>query len=360
VTVRGPICFRPEGPLRKGGPDAQRTGEQPSVTDGLCDWHRRPARCVYAVLAGVLLGWITYGSLIPLASGDLAQSRAVERLFGISELRPAGQSRSDFLGNLLLFVPVGFLLMGARRADGSGALRNVTASADLILLTGLFSLGVESAQAFTPARTPSLNDVLAQAIGHAGGIILWLLVGQALTDWVRDRSPADRSHKRLSAALTVYAIGLIVLQLLPLDVTLDLSDLVNKHREGRITIAPFAKTHPSTFAAVWDYLFDLVLHAPLGVAAVTVGTGVSRRRGRVAAVLSGVALVAAIELAQVFVVSRFDDMTDLFTAGSGVLIGVLVAHPWLKPAPTIQTRVGPGAAAGLDAPPEQLQPHASG
>src|SRR5262245_16393807 len=78
--------------------------------------------------------------------------------------------RSDWMGNLLMFVPLGFLATGAlawRRRRWQGG----------VLALGLclvFLLAVKYAQLFFPPRTVTFNYVAAQAVGALIGTVLYL------------------------------------------------------------------------------------------------------------------------------------------------------------------------------------------
>lgn len=81
----------------------------------------------------------------------------------------------EFTGNVLMFVPLGLLLTVLLRRHWKGA-----------ALALVLSIGVELAQVLLPARTPSVRDVLANALGAAiGASLAWVIV-----------SRAERRHRR--------------------------------------------------------------------------------------------------------------------------------------------------------------------
>src|SRR5262249_17265200 len=95
--------------------------------------------------------------------------------------------------------------------------------------------------------------------------------------------------------------------------------------DGRIVLRPFGFSHASLFDAMWDYVGDIVLYVPIGMAAMMLWPPKSSRRRPLAAFAAGVVVVGAIEFAQVFVISRFADVTDLITCSIGVALGIAVA-----------------------------------
>jgi glycopeptide antibiotics resistance protein len=124
----------------------------------------------------------------------------------------------------------------------------------------------------------------------------------------------------------VYSIAFIFSQLLPLDLTLSLGELAQKYREGRIALRPFGSVHTSWLSATWDYFGGVALNAPIGAAAVLLWTAGRSRRSAPVAVMVAVVVVGAIELAQVFVNSRYADVTDVLTGSLGVVLGVAITR----------------------------------
>ena len=127
---------------------------------------------------------IAYGSLFPFnfQFGEL-DGIAIE---GFLRSWRVGPSRGDLLGNIILFVPFGFI--GTIAVDDRGGVLRRTA---LVLLAGaIFASALQFAQLYLPSRTATLNDVfwnlLGTVVGGLGGIILskharnWTLSGQSL------------------------------------------------------------------------------------------------------------------------------------------------------------------------------------
>jgi VanZ family protein len=116
------------------------------------------ALAVYGLAAVVLL-------VSPLSPGDVVAALAsrVQSLPGLSGVR---QGWIEFGANILLFVPLGFLLTGIFRRPWIG-----------VALALALSVGAELVQVLLPARLPSLRDVLANALGAAlGAGIAWVFL----------------------------------------------------------------------------------------------------------------------------------------------------------------------------------------
>jgi VanZ family protein len=219
-------------------------------------------------------------------------------------------------------LPIGFFATGALCSGRRG-----TVAAGLSVAAAGFTLavGIEFAQVFFPRRTVSLNDIAAETAGAAIGAALWAALGPGLAEWAR---AAARERERPTIALRLlqaYAALFFVSQLFPLDVTIDPGELAEKARAGRIVLVPFGHRYSSLALALWDLGTDMALWAPVGALAVLGWNRPGRRRGAVCAFAAGLALAALVEIAQVFIYSRFTDVTDVFAAAAGIAAGVALA-----------------------------------
>jgi VanZ family protein len=106
-----------------------------------------------ARLYGTLLGYITLIILL-LTFNPFYFSRPDEIVFRFHS------SLVNFISNILLFLPIGFLYRLTTRQRGA------------FLLGAGISLGIETVQFFIPARTPSIPDILANTIGAGLGAVL--------------------------------------------------------------------------------------------------------------------------------------------------------------------------------------------
>jgi len=232
-------------------------------------------------------------------------------------------SRANLLANVVLFAPIGFFATGAALGLRVNLGRGLATT--IAVLSGSFciSAAIEAFQVLVPSRTPSLLDVGAHSFGTAVGIVVWLLVAGEVRAWIGNF--ASRSRLGLwQAALLFYAAVRGLVSLMPLDVTVSLNLLARKYRHGGIILRPFAsEADLGTF--VQALASDMVLLAPIGALAVIAGSKAGMRRSVIAATLLGTLFVAALELAQVFVISRTADVTDVLTGSMGVLAGAWMA-----------------------------------
>jgi glycopeptide antibiotics resistance protein len=257
-----------------------------------------------------------YISLVPFAF----------QAFSLEELRRALASsfeagigsRSNFLANIVLFVPVGFFGAGALARRSSALVRDLA----LFAAAGVLSAAIEALQVAVPGRTPSLADVGAQALGTAVGYGLWRLIRDEIREW-HDRFSTDSAISGATTLLAFYAVCRAIALLLPFDVTVDLGTLAQKFRAGALRVVPFA--HFSGAGDLPDAVTTMLLSVPLGVLATLGWTRPGTRRGVLSAVLAATAFLALLETAQVLVISRVADATDVVTGAAGAAMGVALA-----------------------------------
>ncbi len=220
---------------------------------------------------------------------------------------------------MLLFVPIGFSLAGARLVDRTGSLA-VLRSALIILPVSLaVSCAAEFLQMFASDRIPSGLDIAAQGVGCIVGIIVWGVTGQGLTNWVRDALSAAHQDRLARLLVAVAAVWMFV-NLAPFDITVDLGDLAARVRTKRISLVPFG--HDLSWPRrIWDVVAETLSAIPLGLLGVTMMQA-RRRRVWPGAFLVGTAIVVFVECLQVFIKSHSADTADAMLGSAGVALGV--------------------------------------
>ena len=106
-------------------------------------------------------------------------------------------SRTDFVTNILLTIPLGYLSMAAIRTDRRGWLGGIVAIVVTLLACVGLSTAVEFAQSFFPSRNDSFSDIVAQAAGAIIGVSGWLAIGEDVTRWLRE-TLAERERPALA------------------------------------------------------------------------------------------------------------------------------------------------------------------
>lgn len=280
------------------------------------------ARYVLALAAAFFTAIAIYGSLVPLNFRPLSFDVAWERFRQIPYLHLSLRHRADWVANILLFVPLGFCWLGTlsyARRDIVRWLGALFVLLCLALLTG----AIEFTQLWFPPRTVSQNDIFAETLGAGIGIGLWLLVGESLAEWAYAAFTTNIGSLRFRALLVAYAAGYLVYSAMPLDLTISLHELHTKYEAGRILLLPFQHAYGSAAMFVWSLICDVTLLIPIGAAA-WMCKPVTRSPMATALGL-GVGYSMLVETIQLFVFSRYTDVSDLITGFVGVFLGVLLA-----------------------------------
>jgi VanZ family protein len=288
----------------------------------------------YLALALAYAGFIIYGSLVPLDFRDITLEVAWSTFW--THMTFAGEvfSRSDFVANILLGVPLGFFCMGLLTRENARRARWAAALATLAIAV-LVGAAAEFGQVYIPERTTSLGDILAQTIGAGIGCTVWFLAGAYVTCYVRGLWAEYVQDEQALKILGGYAVMYVIYQLLPFDITIQPADLYHKFTRGQVNFIPFADR-----AALTPYLIAVqaAVIVPIGYAVVLLRRG--RRHPVWTAAIAGFLYAGAIEALQLFILPRYSSATDAVMGAVGGALG-----GWLA------TRFGPAARPGLTATP---------
>src|SRR6185436_19055096 len=161
------------------------------------------------------------------------------------------------------------------------------------------SIGIEFAQLFVPMRTASLNDITNETAGACIGALAWLLAGPVVTRWISGFTPATSARSDLARrVLTAYAAVWVVLGLLPLDITIRPAELAEKYRQGRVHVTPL---YGGGLTAMTAILGTGLLAVPIGALAALGFPHARRSTSASEGALAGAAVIAGMELCQLFV-----------------------------------------------------------
>lgn len=269
-------------------------------------------------LAGAFVAFAAYGSFVPLRLSWVPFEQAVAQ-FRATPFIPLGDaSKSDFLTNVLLFIPIGFFVLGTI-AD-----RSRTAALiwwpSVVGFCLAFSVAIEFGQIYFSGRTPSWNDVFAETLGGTLGGAAWIAFGSYVLDWLGETRHLSSAADRVFRLLAAYGALWLVLGLLPFDYTVRPQELAEKFRSGRILLQPF--NGRDTLA---DTMGTFLMAVPIGVLGYLLG----KRRQWSRPVLTGIAVggiaTVVVEFAQLLAMSRTADVTDVLLNGTGSAIGALAA-----------------------------------
>ena len=277
------------------------------------------ASSAYAIGAAAAVAFAVWGSLFPFVVDPIAPAAALGAFVGAWGGGPGTWSISDFVSNVLLFVPIGLLAAAALQSRGASARAAIVS---VLLGTTLLSVAVELTQAWIPWRTSSIVDVLAEQGGCAIGIAAWLAGRDWISAGVEWACDAMRTATPLQRALALYCAAFAVFWLLPLDLTLRPGEIADKAFHKRLLL-PFT---PSPDAATAGELALCALAAiPLGIAAAHAGVRRGMRAALDRALRFALPGMFALELCQVFVFSRTTDMTVVLPLAAGIVAGALFA-----------------------------------
>ena len=258
-----------------------------------------------ACLAGVL-----YGSFVPFHFEWRPVNNATAEFLRIVSEPLTWESGSDYLANVLLFIPLTFLWMATLSVERTRAEAAVTG---LMLLPAatLLSASIEFTQLYFPPRVTALDDIIAETVGGAIGILTWLAVGPTLTNLARGIWNALGQEGWAGKVLPAYAFFLILIHVMPINLTISPAMILRKYQEGRILLVPFAGLSTNSFDTIQGLLWDLIYYAPLGWLLANLTSPGWRRWSRLPAVVAIATLAAfGMECLQIFVWSRESDVTD--------------------------------------------------
>ena len=273
--------------------------------------------------------FIIYGSLVPLTFQELPWDEAVDRFQKVLAEPIVVQHRSDWLANILLFIPLGFVSMGAFSVDQKRL--NAAPIGLLLPFFTLLSGSIEFTQIWFPPRYTSINDIAAESLGGALGIACWFVCGQKWVDYLRQFWEIHADRNWALRLIPGYFILLVFVQCMPFDLTLSPAMIWKKYKDHKVLPIPFSTFLDEPWKFVEKGLKNGAFFFPIGLML----PGLPRRfvSGRYAfAKVLTIALVMAgtIEFMQLFVNSRYCSSTDIITGTFAIIFGWMLVEPrWL-------------------------------
>jgi len=186
---------------------------------------------------------------------------------------------------------------------------------------------------FVPSRSSSVTDVVAAIVGTIVGLVGWRVLAADVARWSEQWIVGDRARV-VRAALAVYSLALIFVIFWPLDITLDPSGLAHKFRTGGVVLNPL-RSPAMSLGALPAMLLAFLVAIPVGGWASVAGARGPRRSG-VSAALLAVGLFAAVEAAQVLILSCRADSFEFIVNASGALAGVLLTAMLVRQADSVR------------------------
>ena len=276
-----------------------------------------PTRNHFLGLALAYACFTVYGSLVPLHFQYLPFSDALVRFMNIPYLSLGIGSRADWVSNILLFIPAGFLWSGFfLETQKHGPVGKTVIALSIFVFLTAFSVGIEFIQIWFPPRTVSLNDIAAESIGAMSGIVLWMGLGPCLTRWIRSFGFRNTTGSKLQWVLEAYGIGFLIYCFMPFDLTLSITEIWRKFQQGKIIWLPFGHFRLE-LQVFYGYFKEMVSFIPVGMLFAV---------WKIHTITWAVLFVFLVEIGQLFVYSRSSDMTDMVIGIAGMIIGFKIMN----------------------------------
>lgn len=283
----------------------------------------------FVVLAFAAMAFIVYGSFVPFEYRPRPWSEAwAEYKWALPERFLPG-SRSDFIANIVLGIPLGFALVGAFRVDRSGIGGTLVAGVGAVVIGTVLAATVEFGQLFFPGRYCTGSDVWAQGLGSLIGAIGWMVCGQWATNRLRAALSAHAIPSSTAPLLAGYTAIVLLVQTLPLDLTANARVIYHRLRDPeKVTFVPFDELvdHPGRppvdeYKKLADWLELILLVAPAGVLASGLPGRFRSANGLFVVAGCGLIGMGVSETVQVLVLSRHASTTDILVGGLGFVLG---------------------------------------
>lgn len=266
------------------------------------------------LLFGYLI-FVVYGSLVPLDYRPLPFDEAWRRFQAMPFLQLGVASRADWIANGVLYAPIGFLAAWylLRRNWWRVAAGLVATSLGVAL-----ALTVEFSQVYFPARTVSLNDVLAECIGSVLGAamaVAYLGRGGMQPSALHLAGPWVKKH-----ALQLYLVAYVAFCLFPYDLLISRAELEQKLASD--LWGWWLAGHGQRFLLVALQLgIEVALTVPLGALIGQRSIGRSPP-GWARAGFVGLVVGLAVEAAQLLIASGTTQGASVLTRCLGAVLGL--------------------------------------
>ncbi len=282
----------------------------------------------YALFALGVVAFTLYGSYVPFQYGPRPWPEAVDAFRWAMAERFVAESRSDLASNCMLGVPLGFCCLAALRVDRPSRPATALIGVALLPFCVAFAAAVEFGQLYFPGRTCAGSDVWAQGTGAAVGVLGWVLFGQWTTDKARGALDQPGSPGNPAVLLLGYAFFVLLVELLPLDLTISPAQLYHKAKEPAwVTLVPLGeldyrpgRTERDDWKKLKNWLELIALGWPLGALVARLPGRWGMIDGLPRVFGAALALSALLELGQL-TVTRFPSTTDVAMLTAGISIG---------------------------------------
>jgi VanZ family protein len=287
--------------------------------------------------ASLSLPIILYASLMAYASTIVGPvgphyvpidwNEAFQQLINMPYVEHDSGQRSDWMGNLVMTVPLGFMVAGLFSSGRLLAKRNLSVPGVFCaaLLCFAIIVAVKYAQLFFPPRTVTLNYLIAQCAGATVGIMLLGVIRSAFA------SPGINPGglETLRVVLCIYSGLLIAFLLMPLDFALNAEDLTRQLNKVPITFSDLGGQGRPILVRLALILTVPLQTAPLGALLTLLNRGrVHVGRSVAGSTWIGFLAMLSVYAATTLVMSGSASLPAVFFHTTGIAFGAWLMH-WL-------------------------------
>jgi VanZ family protein len=278
---------------------------------------------VYGLLAVAFAAFATWGSFFPFNFRAVTAATALRQFLLPWRHGATTWSMSDLASNVMLFMPIGFFTTAAIESWFARSTPRWSAAVATMAMAIPFSIALELTQAFLPYRTPSVVDVMAEALGVVAGMVIWLEWYNAFNTALADMLSALERASTARRLLLLYCAAFAIVWLFPLDFTIRPHEIADKYLHQRLLL-PFQPSPDATTRM--GLLMALLAGIPLGGAAVLGGGAPGDRRPLAKSLVIASSMLLLLETAQVTVFSRTTDATAILALAIGTAVGAVAGY----------------------------------
>jgi glycopeptide antibiotics resistance protein len=299
-----------------------------------------PSRWRLAGLCALYAGVMLYSSTLVGPDGPNFVYRDPVQAFLAFLATPyvahGSDQRADWVGNLLMLVPFGFMVAAAMWPVRP-ALRWLTTFGAMVICV-VTILAIKYLQLFFPPRTVTLNYILAQSLGAVIGCAAGALWQERIGQTVSRRDLVGA----FVLALRLYTGALCLFILMPLDFALNATDLGTQldRLPETLLILPGHDRPPALRVVL--VIMAVVAFIPVGMLLTFVGRGVYQvRRGLLSVTGLGLLLTTGLYVLSALVISAYPVAPSILYRTAGVVAGA-AAISWIvrQDADALRRRLG--------------------
>ena len=295
---------------------------RPSIRDRSPVSYRRGRFAGWAIAYALAIVYVSL-ALGPAGFNFVPLDPAVawRELLATRYLINGSDQRADWMANLSMLVPLGFVVAGAFWPRQRHWRRPAVGAALCCCL--FFVVTVKYLQLFFPPRTVSLNYIEAQSLGSLIGVVLFWVSSDRLLPALQGVSRHGR--RALLIACGIYAVALLLFYLFPFDFALSAEDFRERFAALPKMLLSWPGEGRSTPLRVIVVLADTAATIPVGaLLALT-----SRRRSLFMIAVTGFAMMSVVTILTMLVLTATPSLVAVLYRTVGIVIGAALLI-WLE------------------------------